>query len=91
MNPAAFPLTADMYTDEQIGLPQVAIIVELLVKRDARDREAVKHKVYQKIAQRFARPALAGGLERVKGIEPSTRSLGSYCSTTELHPHGPPL
>ena len=26
-------------------------------------------------------------LERVKGIEPSTRSLGSYCSTTELHPH----
>ncbi len=25
-------------------------------------------------------------LERVKGIEPSTRSLGSYCSTTELHP-----
>ena len=26
-------------------------------------------------------------LERVKGIGPSTRSLGSYCSTTELHPH----
>jgi hypothetical protein len=26
-------------------------------------------------------------MERVKGIEPSTRSLGSYCSTTELHPH----
>ena len=25
-------------------------------------------------------------LERVKGIGPSTRSLGSYCSTTELHP-----
>jgi hypothetical protein len=25
-------------------------------------------------------------LERVEGIEPSTRSLGSYCSTTELHP-----
>ena len=22
----------------------------------------------------------------MKGIEPSTRSLGSYCSTTELHP-----
>ena len=50
MNPAAFPLTGDMYTDEQIGLPQVAIIVELLVKRDARYREAVKNKVYQKIA-----------------------------------------
>ena len=31
--------------------------------------------------------ALSGrDLERVKGIEPSTRSLGSYCSTTELHP-----
>jgi hypothetical protein len=25
-------------------------------------------------------------MERVKGIGPSTRSLGSYCSTTELHP-----
>ena len=25
-------------------------------------------------------------LERVMGIEPTTRSLGSYCSTTELHP-----
>ena len=29
------------------------------------------------------------GLERVKGIGPSTRSLGSYCSTTELHPRPP--
>ena len=28
-------------------------------------------------------------LERVKGIEPSTRSLGSFCSTTELHPRRP--
>jgi bifunctional non-homologous end joining protein LigD len=25
-------------------------------------------------------------LERATGIEPATRSLGSYCSTTELHP-----
>ena len=25
-------------------------------------------------------------LERAMGIEPTTRSLGSYCSTTELHP-----
>ena len=29
---------------------------------------------------------LLKNLERVEGIEPSTRSLGSYCSTTELHP-----
>ena len=27
-----------------------------------------------------------GMLERATGIEPATRSLGSYCSTTELHP-----
>ncbi len=27
-------------------------------------------------------------LERVMRIELTTRSLGSYCSTTELHPHG---
>src|SRR5690242_1141764 len=28
-------------------------------------------------------------LERATGIEPATRSLGSYCSTTELHPRRP--
>jgi transcriptional regulator with XRE-family HTH domain len=32
------------------------------------------------------RPHAERKLERVKGIGPSTRSLGSYCSTTELHP-----
>ena len=26
-------------------------------------------------------------MERVMRIELTTRSLGSYCSTTELHPH----
>ena len=32
------------------------------------------------------RPECLKSMERVKGIEPSTRSLGSFCSTTELHP-----
>ena len=30
---------------------------------------------------------LCEGLERVRRIELPTRSLGSFCSTTELHPH----
>jgi hypothetical protein len=32
------------------------------------------------------RPNPLKTLERATGIEPATRSLGSYCSTTELHP-----
>ena len=35
------------------------------------------------------RPHAERKLERAKGIGPSTRSLGSYCSTTELHPRPP--
>ena len=34
----------------------------------------------------LARVKSLNNLERAMGIEPTTRSLGSYCSTTELHP-----
>jgi hypothetical protein len=32
--------------------------------------------------------AVPGERERVKGVEPSTATLATWCSTTELHPHG---
>jgi predicted O-methyltransferase YrrM len=49
-NPIAFPATATMYTPEQIAVPQVAKIVDLLVKRDARYEEIVPNKIFKKLA-----------------------------------------
>jgi predicted O-methyltransferase YrrM len=49
-NPSAFPLTAQLYTEEQIGEKQVALIVDLLVKRDPRYVEVVTNKIFRKIA-----------------------------------------
>jgi Rifampin ADP-ribosyl transferase len=54
--------------------------------------EAIEDRVRLKLQQELQRifPSVTicfyWSLERVKGIGPSTRSLGSYCSTTELHP-----
>jgi predicted O-methyltransferase YrrM len=49
LNPGAFPMTAELYTAEQIAERQVALVVDLLVKRDPRYREVVKNKIYQKV------------------------------------------
>jgi predicted O-methyltransferase YrrM len=49
-NPTAFPATATMYTPEQIAVPQVAKIVDLLVKRDTRYEEIVPNKIFKKLA-----------------------------------------
>jgi predicted O-methyltransferase YrrM len=48
-NPDVFPLTAELYTDEQIRERQVALVVDLLVKRDPRYVEVVNNKVFRKI------------------------------------------
>jgi hypothetical protein len=48
LNPVAFPKTAELYTAEQIQERQVAIVVDLLVKRDTRYVEVVKNKIFQK-------------------------------------------
>lgn len=50
LSPAAFPLTAECYTDEQIGDAQVKRVVDLLVKRDPRYVEVLPNKIYRKIA-----------------------------------------
>ena len=48
MNPAAFPEVETLYTDEQIATPQVALVVDLLVRRDERYEEVAADKVFRK-------------------------------------------
>jgi predicted O-methyltransferase YrrM len=50
LNPKAFPLTAKLYPDEQIAAKQVAMVVDLIIRRDRRYREVVPSKIFQKIA-----------------------------------------
>ena len=49
--PEVFPDVRRLYSDEQIAQPQVALVVELLVRRDPRYRELVADKVFQKAAE----------------------------------------
>ncbi|HKG03038.1 MAG TPA: class I SAM-dependent methyltransferase [Conexibacter sp.] len=55
MNPDAFPPTRRLYSDEQISEPQVALVVDLLVRPDPRYEEVVPDKVFRK------RPEARGG------------------------------
>lgn len=50
MNPEAFPPTSKLYTQEQIDERQVALVVDLLVRRDPRYEEVVENKIFRKIA-----------------------------------------
>lgn len=48
MNPEAFPDVEWLYTDEQIDARQVALVVDLLMRRDARYEEVVADKIFRK-------------------------------------------
>ncbi len=48
-NPVANPRNLDLFTEEQIRASHTTLIVELLVKRDARYREVVGNKIFRKI------------------------------------------
>lgn len=48
MNPDAFPDVRELYTDAQIAARQVALVVDLLVRRDGRYEEVVADKVFRK-------------------------------------------
>jgi predicted O-methyltransferase YrrM len=48
MCPEAFPDVRRLYTDEQIGCRQVALVVDLLVRRDGRYEEIVPNKAFRK-------------------------------------------
>lgn len=48
MNPAVFPEVERLYTDDQIDAPQVALVVDLLVKLDPSYEEVVPNKIFRK-------------------------------------------
>jgi hypothetical protein len=48
MKPEVFPATRKMYSEEQIHAEQVASLVDLLVKRDARYTEIAPNRIYRK-------------------------------------------
>jgi predicted O-methyltransferase YrrM len=50
LNPRVFPLTARLYTDEQMEAFQVQMIVDVLIRPDPRYKEVVANKIFQKIA-----------------------------------------
>jgi predicted O-methyltransferase YrrM len=50
MGPDVFPDVRRLYTDEQIERPQVALVVDLLVRRDSAYTEVIADKVFQKAA-----------------------------------------
>jgi predicted O-methyltransferase YrrM len=48
MNPTAFPATDRLYTREQIAEPQVALVVDMLVRPDPRYEEIVENRLFRK-------------------------------------------
>jgi predicted O-methyltransferase YrrM len=48
MRPEVFPDVVELYTDEQIAARQVALVVDLLVRRDDRYEEIVPDKAFRK-------------------------------------------
>jgi predicted O-methyltransferase YrrM len=48
LNPQVNPDTLQWFTEEQINVSHIMLVVELLVKRDHRYREIVKNKIYRK-------------------------------------------
>lgn len=49
LRPEVFPLTAELYTSEQISTPQVGLVLNLLLRRDPRYTEVVNNKIFQKL------------------------------------------
>lgn len=49
VNPRVFPRIRELYTEEQMRTPQVASIVELLVRRSGRYDEVVPNKIFRKL------------------------------------------
>ncbi|SDN44317.1 Methyltransferase domain-containing protein [Desulfonauticus submarinus] len=47
-NPAVYPNILEYYTAEQISIPQIKLVVDLLVKRSRRYKEVVSNKLFVK-------------------------------------------
>lgn len=51
VNPISYPPTKKMFTREQMETRQVALIIDLLVKRDPSYTEVIKNKIFRKTAR----------------------------------------
>jgi predicted O-methyltransferase YrrM len=49
MNPEAFPMSAEMYTEEQIQASHVGLIIDLLVRTNKRYKEIETNRTFQKL------------------------------------------
>jgi predicted O-methyltransferase YrrM len=72
MSPEAFAPTRRLYSDEQIETPQVALVVDLLVRPDPRYEEVVPDKLFRKRPRPPAPPA-AGAPAAASQIASATR------------------
>lgn len=54
MNPRVFPASERLYTREQIETPQVALVVDLLVRGDPRYEEVAENRLFRKRELRTA-------------------------------------
>ena len=50
LHPRSFPLTRNLYTEEQIKTKQVRLIIDLLIRTNPRYREVVPNRIFQKLA-----------------------------------------
>lgn len=50
MSPSVFPASGRLYTREQMAERQVALVVDLLVRRDGRYEEIVENRLFRKLA-----------------------------------------
>lgn len=51
LGPEVFPLTGQLYTEEQQHAAQVQMIIDLLIRPDPRYKEIVTNKIYRKVAK----------------------------------------
>jgi predicted O-methyltransferase YrrM len=71
MNPDAFPVTRQLYSEEQIEAQQVALVVDLLVRSDPRYEEVVPDKLFRKRADA---PISTTSLASAIPLSPESRS-----------------
>lgn len=50
LDPARIPVTAELYTDEQIDAYQVKMLVDIIVRKDKRYKEVLPNRIFQKIS-----------------------------------------
>lgn len=84
LRPSVFPLTAELYTSEQISVAQVSLIVDLLVKPNPRYQEVVPNKIYRKLRSDWDRRRKGPHWQRPSRLHPSRGCGVSFPRRTHL-------